>query len=221
MAVLAGSLSEAEASRRVWLAAGGLVLLGLVLTICTVWWWRTTRADHPSLAPLEVMSARRWSRAGDAERSRLIDRVRPDGAEPLSRSRVEPVPVDLSVLAIDHGGFDDLREIDAILGLGGYPVGESSTDGVTAAHVPEPEPVANASCPVLPDVAASVAATPGGDGAVVARDPEVVEEVEVVEVVEVVEDDPELAEQAVPPALAELAEQAEPPVLEESPTRKD
>lgn len=115
--VLAGSLTESEASRRVYLAAGGLALLGLLLLVGTVWWWRTTRNEHPALAPLEVMGARRWRRAGDPERQRLVDGVRPEGAE-VGAPVVEPEPVDLAALAVgDHAGFDDLRELDELLGL--------------------------------------------------------------------------------------------------------
>jgi len=116
--ILAGSLSESEATRRIVLAAGGLGLLGLVLLIATIWWWRATRAEHPSLAPLEVMSARRWHRASHAERTRLVEQVRPAGAAPVTPGAHAPEPVDLSVLAaVDHAGFDDLREIDELLGL--------------------------------------------------------------------------------------------------------
>ncbi len=115
--VLAGSLSESEASRRVYLAAGGIALLGLLLLVGTVWWWRSTRNEHPSLAPLEVMGARRWRKASEPERQRLVDGVRPEGAE-TGPAVIEPEPVDLAALAVgDHAGFDDLREIDELLGL--------------------------------------------------------------------------------------------------------
>src|SRR5262245_11267152 len=114
LGVLAGSISESEATRRVWLVAGGLAFLGLVLLVATVIWWRSTKSEHPSLAPLEVMGARRWHRAGHSERSRLMERVRPEGAE-RPTPVVIPEPVDLSVLASgEHAGFDDLREIDAM-----------------------------------------------------------------------------------------------------------
>ena len=116
LGVLAESLSGPQATRRVAIVAAGLGLLGLLLLIATVWWWRSTRAEHPSLGPLEVMSARRWRRSGDAEQSRLIEKVRPSGSD--RAPGFVPEPVDLSVLAaVDHAGFDDLREIDLMLGL--------------------------------------------------------------------------------------------------------
>lgn len=116
-AVVAGSLTESEATRRVFLAAGGLALLGLVLLVGTIWWWRSTRSEHPSLAPLEVMGARRWRKAPDGERQRLVDGVRPEGAQ-TGPTIVAPEPVDLAALAIgDHAGFDDLKEIDDLLAM--------------------------------------------------------------------------------------------------------
>lgn len=114
--VLAQSLSGEEATRRVTLVAGALALLGLIVLVGTVWWWRSTRAEHPALGPLEVMSERRWRRAGEAQRTRLIEEVRPNAAD--RAPGFVPEPVDLSVLAQgDHAGFDDLREIDVMLGL--------------------------------------------------------------------------------------------------------
>lgn len=64
-----------------------LVLLGLVLTAVTVWFWRSTRPDHPALGPLEVMSSRRFARLGALEQQRRLDAARPEGAEPERRSR--------------------------------------------------------------------------------------------------------------------------------------
>lgn len=113
---LAAELSEAEASRRVFLTAGGLVLLGIVLLIGTVAWWRSTRVDHPALAPLEVMGERRWMKASLYERRRLIDGVRPRGSKPMRPVKSEPAPVDLTRHDQRVIGFDDLRELDALLG---------------------------------------------------------------------------------------------------------
>lgn len=103
-------LTESEAALRVFLAAAGLVLAGLLLLLLTVKWWRSTRPEPPALGPLEVMGDRRWSASADSERRRLIEEFRPVGAEPSNRF-VEPEPVDLSVLARDAPAtFDDLRE---------------------------------------------------------------------------------------------------------------
>jgi hypothetical protein len=105
---LGAELSESEAAWRVFIAAGGLVLLGVVLLVATVWWWRSTRPEPPALGPLEVMGARRWTSASPAERTRLLDGNRPAGA---SSAPVEPETVDLSLIARrDPAAFDDLRD---------------------------------------------------------------------------------------------------------------
>jgi hypothetical protein len=152
--LLAGSLSDSEATRRVFFAAGGLAALGIVLLVSTIWWWRSSKSEHPSLAPLEVMSARRWGRSGDAERKRLVDSVRPDGAQPLTPGTDPPVPVDLSRAAsAEPVGFDDLREIDALLGVNtDAPVDQDLASSAPAAVV-----VADGATPSDDDAADSTA----------------------------------------------------------------
>ena len=109
-AALGDELTENEASVRVFLTAGGLAVLGLALTLFTVWWWRSTKPEPPALGPLEVMSDRRWQTASENERMRMIDLHRPAGSFVLD-GRMDPVPIDLSVLARDlPSGFDDLRD---------------------------------------------------------------------------------------------------------------
>ena len=159
--LVADSLSDSEATRRVFFAAGGLLVLGVVLLVATIWWWRSTKSEHPSLAPLEVMGARRWGRSGDAERDRLVNSVRPEGAQPLTPGSDPPVPVDLSRVDSEKPvGFDDLREIDAMLGIGLDAAVE--VDGV------EPASAAAAPGPIDDDdladsTAAIVAANVPGD----------------------------------------------------------
>jgi hypothetical protein len=108
VAVLADQLTDTRAEVLVWIAAGGLAILGLVLLVSTVLWWRGTRPEPEALAPLEVMSQRRWDRASDAERRRLLDEFRPADA---SARRPVPVALDLAELTRDRpDSFDDLRE---------------------------------------------------------------------------------------------------------------
>jgi hypothetical protein len=110
---MAADLSDANADRIIYLVAAGLVLLGIALAVATVWWWRSTRPEHPSLGPLEVMGEKRFRRSGDAERRQIIANSRPPGAQPLIAEPVAPQPVDLAVLAgAVPQGFDDLR-VDA------------------------------------------------------------------------------------------------------------
>jgi hypothetical protein len=109
--VLGAELTEAQAALRVYLAAGGLVIAGIVLIWLTVWWWRGTRPEPSALAPLEVMSDKKWASANSQDRQRLIEDHRPDGAQPLRIAPKFLEPVDLSVLAkASATDFDDLRE---------------------------------------------------------------------------------------------------------------
>ena len=109
--ILAAELTESEASLRVYLAAGGLVTLGLVLLLLTIWWWRSTRPESAVLGPLEVMSERRFARAHDSDRRRMIDGHRPQGALALEGAVAAPVLVDLGALVRNHPiDFGDLRD---------------------------------------------------------------------------------------------------------------
>ena len=135
--VAAYSLTEAEARRQLWLAAGGLILLGIVLLIGTVWWWLSTRPESPALAPLEVMSGRRWAHASEAERRRLADAVRP---HPIPTEEApEPIPLDEARVPDPEGDrFDDLREFDELLGIADGAPGGADEAAADAAEVGEP-----------------------------------------------------------------------------------
>ncbi len=113
MREMAADLSDANADRIIYLVAAGLVLLGIALAVATVWWWRSTRPEHPSLGPLEVMGEKRFRRSSGAERRQIIANSRPPGAQPLIVEPPAPRPVDLAMLAgAAPQGFDDLR-VDA------------------------------------------------------------------------------------------------------------
>ncbi len=110
---VAADFSDARHARMIYLAAAGLVVLGIGLTVATVVWWRSSRSEHPVLAPLEVMSDRAWARATDAERRRVVEAVRPPGAAPLVVREVRSEPaVDLDALErAAPAAFDDLAEV--------------------------------------------------------------------------------------------------------------
>lgn len=114
--LFAGELSDSEAALRVYLAAGGLVLLGALLLTLTVRWWRATRPEPPVLAPLEVMGERKWAKAPEPEKQRLLEQYRPataDGTTPI----IPPEPVDLAALArVPPRDFGDLVDDGASLG---------------------------------------------------------------------------------------------------------
>ena len=108
--VMADDFTDPQNARLVWIASGGLALIGVALLVGTVVWWRSSRVEHPALGPLEVMGARGFFKAADGEQRRMLDEVRPAGAKPASAQR--PDPVDLSAAAgqPDSICFDDLRE---------------------------------------------------------------------------------------------------------------
>lgn len=72
---------------------GGLIVLGLVLVVVTVAFWRSAVDDPAVLAPLEVMGDRRFARADDGRRVEILNSVRPDGAERVSEHIAPPVLV--------------------------------------------------------------------------------------------------------------------------------
>lgn len=131
------SVGDTGSSIVVLVVSVGLVAAGFALTGITVWFWRSTRPDPEALAPLVVMSSKRW-RAGTAiERRQALDVARPGAAvavlEPVADepsanavvsdvSAVEVVAVDdeipadidfapdVPVIETGDGLFDDLDE---------------------------------------------------------------------------------------------------------------
>lgn len=112
MTLLAANFEDPERARIIYLAAGGLVLIAVLVVIGTVWWWRSAAVEHPALAPLEVMGTKSWSQGDDDDRRSRLDSVRPSGAQQGSDSTlVVPDPVDL--LEPDRTrplDFDDLAD---------------------------------------------------------------------------------------------------------------
>lgn len=109
--IFSATFSDPTNERLIYLAAAGLVLIGVALLVGTVVWWHRGRQEHPALAPLEVMSSHTWERAPEAERRRLLNNVRING-EPLPAAEVvRPDAVDLEALVRSTPqAFDDLFE---------------------------------------------------------------------------------------------------------------
>ena len=61
----------------------GLIVLGLVLLMVTLAFWRGAVEDPEVLAPLEVMADRSFAKADETKRLALLNQVRPEGAEPV------------------------------------------------------------------------------------------------------------------------------------------
>lgn len=69
----------------------GLIVLGIVLLIVTLSFWRAATEDPEVLAPLEVMADRKYARADDTRRLAMLNMVRPEGAEPIVHHAVPPM----------------------------------------------------------------------------------------------------------------------------------
>ncbi len=96
-------------TRLVYVIIAGLVVIGIGLIVLGVWLVRTTRHDPEVLAPLERMGDRDWQRSDPASQQRLLDQVRPEGAEPLSTFAPQPaLDADFDRARQQPGSLDDL-----------------------------------------------------------------------------------------------------------------
>ena len=113
--VMAGDFTDPKNARLVLAAAGGLAVLGLLLLAGTIVWWRNSRVEHPALAPLEMMSGRRFAKSADSEQRRLLDEVRPEGAvlAPVTKPERVDLRGDAAAAASLADNFDDLRDAEA------------------------------------------------------------------------------------------------------------
>ena len=125
---MAGDFTDPANARIIYLAALALVGAAGLLLVATIWWWKSSRVEHPVLGPLEIMGGRRWGNATYGERQLQLDGVRPvgafafdDAARPLEQ--VELVSFDRS----GSGAYDDLRELpgDDFGAAIGHPVNSS------------------------------------------------------------------------------------------------
>ncbi len=55
------------------LVALALIVIGLGLSVLTWWFWSTARPEPVSLAPLEIMSDRRFANASEAEQQVMLE----------------------------------------------------------------------------------------------------------------------------------------------------
>jgi hypothetical protein len=76
MFVVVADITAKQSAHRVYFIAGLLVVAGIALLVLTIWFWRSTRPEHPSLAPLEVMGDRGFTKLDEQARLRKMDEVR-------------------------------------------------------------------------------------------------------------------------------------------------
>ena len=72
-----GQYSDPETARVIYLLSGGLVLMAVALAAGTVWWWRSSKTEHPALGPLEEMGTRRFWKSDYSDRRRRLTDARP------------------------------------------------------------------------------------------------------------------------------------------------
>jgi hypothetical protein len=120
-------VSDPGSTRLVYAMVAGLVVIGLAFIGLGVWLIRQTRYDPPVLAPLERMGDRDWRKRDSMTQRRILDEVRPEGAEPL---RSQP----------------DVPELDAEFDLSEHPVSPMTDLGPGLAAPPPgsfPVPIAS------------------------------------------------------------------------------
>ncbi len=81
---------DPSSTRTVYAVVIALAVIGVGLIVLGIWMIRQTRVEPVLLAPLERMADRRWRRSDPTGRRRLLDDVRPEGAEPVHRAPDEP-----------------------------------------------------------------------------------------------------------------------------------
>jgi hypothetical protein len=88
--VLLGA-GDPGSTRLVYAMVAGLLVVGVAFLLLGIWLFRQTRYDPPVLAPLERMGDKKWRRQSDpATQRRVLDEVRPAGAEPLRQESSPP-----------------------------------------------------------------------------------------------------------------------------------
>ena len=130
-AIVGGNFSDPTNERLIYLSALGLAVLGALLLVGTIMWWRRGRQEHPALSPLEVMGGRAWHKATEGDRRRRLDQVRIAGAGAAVHDPAHSEPVDLEALVRSvPQAFDDLREPgEAVEEVGNADVWESDQSG--------------------------------------------------------------------------------------------
>jgi hypothetical protein len=116
--------SDPAATRLVYALVAALVLLGLAMIALTVWLVRSTRPERELLAPLELMSHRKWRGSDPVWQRRQLDAVRPPGAEPLAAAPPVPTP-DIDLRSIERNAPRDFDDLASDL-LAGLPAADSS-----------------------------------------------------------------------------------------------
>lgn len=146
---------DPASTRLVYAMVLGLVLVGVAFVILGIWLVRQTRHDLQALAPLERMGDRDWTRHDPSTQRRMLDEVRPEGAEPLRTERMPPtLDDDFEQSAHNVASLSDLGP-----GIASDDPGTAPADGST----PDPAPTADGADHPVPDDDPSDADESGDD----------------------------------------------------------
>ena len=105
-----GQYSDPATARVIYLLSGGLVLMAVALAAGTVWWWRSSKTEHPALGPLEEMGTRRFWKSDYSDRRRRLTDARPAGAA-AAEATEDADPVDRGAFAVgDPSDYEDLLD---------------------------------------------------------------------------------------------------------------
>ncbi|MCU1391215.1 MAG: hypothetical protein JWL72_4553 [Ilumatobacteraceae bacterium] len=164
LGVLADSINDSSSTRKVYLLAGGLALLGILLVVITVWFWRSTKHDPELLAPLEVIGGRRFRRLDGGSQQVALDTARPEAATPMrwgvQRGGASGGPeIDLRASSrTGLAGYDDLHD-PALIAVA---VAEAAEDGTATPLAAAASSPSSAGSPSSPASGASPAAASAG-----------------------------------------------------------
>jgi hypothetical protein len=130
LALAASNFTDPQHERAIYIAAAGLAVLGVALLLGTVIWWRATKGEHSSLAPLEVMGQRTWQQAPHVEQVRRLEHARIRSEGELDELVIHhPDEIDLDeLLRSFQPGFDDLRDPGVLVDAAADDVLESAED---------------------------------------------------------------------------------------------
>lgn len=157
----ADRFEDPENARIILLAAGGLVLVAVLVTVGTFWWWRTSKVEHPALGPLEVMGSRSFTKGDYTSRRRRLEAARPDGAEPIDAT-VAPIVEPVDLRAASSGVPPQFDDLAGAFAAEKSDVGEKGADGA------KPSDDLAALVAAVPAVAPAAAAGDGADEGVAA-----------------------------------------------------
>ncbi len=111
-----GSRLVASTAPTIVILAAVLAVLGIALVFVGFGLLRRTRRDPAALGPLEEMGERTWWDADAARRAELLERARPEGAEPVAPATTAPEPFVPEVVAAaavaEASEVDDVAQVD-------------------------------------------------------------------------------------------------------------